>query len=426
MNFNLDQKNGDILVVDDRLENAALLFNILSENGYEVRQVINGKQAINAAYYDPPDLILLDIMMPDLNGYEVCQKLKESDKTAQIPIIFLSALDMEDDKVKAFEMGGVDYITKPFQVREVLARVEHQLTIQRQQQIIADQNQKLIQQNQDLQELNDRLLEANQELEQFSYIVSHDLQSPLQSTIGFARLLEKKYHHVLDIKANHYIDRIIEGSNRMNRLISDLLSYSRIQTRGTAFELIDLNEILEDVQVSLNWTIEQNQAEIICQSPLPKVMGDETQLQQLFQNLIGNGIKFNRPNVPIKIKIVLQELSNSVSPIFQHTDNCAGEALHQPPESQEFVQVLERPVENLPKQAWLIGIQDNGIGIPDREFDKIFQIFQRLHTNQEYPGTGIGLTICKKIVERHGGNLWLTSEMGVGTTFYFTLPFVEG
>lgn len=429
MTFNQSQKNGDILVVDDRLENAALLFNILSEHGYEVRQVINGKQALNAAYYDPPDIILLDIMMPDLDGYEVCQKLKESEKTAQIPIIFLSALDRENDKVKAFEIGGVDYITKPFQVREVLARVEHQLIIQQQRQIIAEQNQKLIQQNQNLQELNDRLLEANQELEQFSYIVSHDLQSPLQSTIGFARLLGKKYEEVLDVKANHYIDRIIEGSNRMNRLISDLLAYSRIQSRGKPFELIDLNDIIQDVQVSLDWAIDKHQAEIICERPLPKVMGDETQLQQLFQNLIGNGIKFNRPNVSPRINILVQELSNSVSAITQHidqqTENCFCGTLHQEPERKEFVQVMERPVEILPKKAWLIGIQDNGIGIPDREFDTIFQIFQRLHTNQEYPGTGIGLTICKKIVERHGGNIWLKSEVDVGTTFYFTLPFVQ-
>lgn len=424
MNCNTEQKLGDILVVDDRLENAALLFKILSENGYEVRQVINGKQAFNAAYYDPPDIILLDIMMPDMDGYEVCQKLKESEKTAQIPIIFLSALDRELDKVKAFEVGGVDYITKPFQVKEVLARVEHQLIIQRQRQIIAEQNLQLLQKNQALQELNSQLAESNHELEQFSYIVSHDLQSPLQSTLGFARLLGKKYENLLDEKANHYIDRIIEGSNRMNHLIKDLLEYSRIQTRARSFERIDLNSTLQDVMLSLEWALKKSEAEIICDHLLPNVMGDETQLQQLFQNLIGNALKFHPPNVTPTVNIIVKDLTNSATRSKQ-TDRDFVEEPNQPSEGQEFIQVIDRPGENSQSREWLIGIQDNGIGIPENEFEYIFQIFQRLHTTQEYPGTGIGLTICKKIVERHGGKIWLNSQLGVGTTFYFTLPMLR-
>lgn len=389
MDTEQDFTNGDILVVDDRLENAALLFSILTDNGYEVRQVINGKQALNAAYYDPPDIILLDIMMPDLDGYEVCRQLKQSEKTAQIPIIFLSALDGEIDKVKAFELGGVDYITKPFHVKEVLARVEHQLIIQRQRKIIAAQNQQLTEQNQILTELNRKLAESNHELEQFAYIVSHDLQSPLQTTMGFARLLGKKYAGVLDEKANHYIERIIEGSNRMNHLIKDLLEYSRVQTRAKSFESIDLNSVFEEVLLSLEWLIKKTEAEITCRQPLPTVMGDRTQLQQLWQNLLANAIKFQFPENQPKVNI--------------------------------YVDILN-PTEKTQGSEWLIAIEDNGIGIPAPEFEHIFQIFQRLHTEREYPGTGIGLAVCKKIVERHGGRIWLKSEVDVGTTFYFTLP----
>lgn len=425
MNIEYSQKNGDILVVDDRLENAALLFNILSENGYEVRQTINGKQAINAAYYDPPDIILLDIMMPLMNGYEVCKELKKSEKTAEIPIIFLSALDSEFDKVKAFELGGVDYITKPFQVKEVLARVEHQLIIQRQRQIIAEQNLKLTEQNQELQDLNRKLEESNQELEQFAYIVSHDLQSPLQTTMGFARLLETKYEKIIDEKATHYIERIIEGSNRMKHLINDLLEYSRIQTSAREFEAIDLNSILEDVMSSLEWEIKNTGAEISCDYPLPKVMGDETQLQQLLQNLIGNGLKFQQPNLMPTIKISVEQCcTHSPESMIKLAHTCGCDPANKQTNSQELAIARERGQEFQHSKEWLIGIHDNGIGIPQKEFEYIFQIFQRLHTNKEYQGTGIGLTICKKIVERHGGKIWLNSEVGVGTTFYFTLPML--
>lgn len=418
------QKNGDILVVDDRLENAALLFSILTENGYEVRQVINGKQALNAAYYDPPDIILLDIMMPEMDGYEVCRQLKESEKTAQIPIIFLSALDGEIDKVKAFELGGVDYITKPFHVKEVLARVEHQLIIQRQRKIIAAQNLQLTEQNKNLADLNSKLAESNQELEQFAYIVSHDLQSPLQTTMGFARLLGKKYESMLDEKASHYIDRIVEGSNRMNHLIKDLLEYSRIQTQAKSFEPIDLNSAFQEVLCSLEWSIKKTEAEIICQQPLPTVMGDRTQLQQLWQNLLINAIKFQHPGIQPKIKVSAEIFPNGLESKngFKPTANS-----HQPTVSSAakwLMQMTERKPDRTQGSEWLIAIEDNGIGIPDREFEHIFQIFQRLHTDREYPGTGIGLTICKKIVERHGGKIWLKSEVDVGTTFYFTLPML--
>ncbi|WP_413161040.1 response regulator [Capilliphycus salinus ALCB114379] len=370
------EQKGNILIVDDLPDNLRLLSETLTERGYEVQCAINGKLALMAVQNAPPDLILLDIKMPGLDGYEVCTELKSQASTAKIPVIFLSALDDVFDKVKAFNVGGVDYITKPFQVEEVLARVENQLTICRLQQQLHSQNFKLHKLNQDL-------AHSNQELEQFAYIVSHDLQQPLQTITGFAELvLSLKSEINLEEEADEYVLPILEEGIRMQELIKNLLEYSRVGTKRRELQPIDCNLILAETRKQLHHCIEETQA-IITHQTLPTVKADRIQLGQLFQNLIGNGIKYCRPGVIPQVTISVEE----------------------------------KPGE------WLFAIQDNGIGIKPDYFDKIFQIFQRLHTVQEYPGTGIGLAICKKIVERHGGRIWLESEFGVGTTFYFTIPF---
>lgn len=390
-----ESAKADILVVDDTPDNLRLLSTMLTEQGYQVRKSINGKLALTAAFSHPPDLILLDIMMPDLSGYDVCKKLKEDAKTRQIPVIFLSALDTPMDKVKAFEVGGMDYITKPFHLQEVLARVENQLTIQRQQKRISEQNVQLMQQNlqllqeinarkkaqQELLRLNEELKRSNAELEQFAYIASHDLQSPLQVIVGNADMLEWKYADILGEKGSRYINQIVSAGMRMKQLIEDLLAYSRVGKGKSEFEPTDCLEVLQEVLENLQEHISEHQA-IIDYCELPVLMGDRTQLLRLFQNLISNGIKFHRPNISPKIKISAEQNQSE----------------------------------------WVFGIHDNGIGIECQNFDRIFELFQRLHSYDEYPGTGIGMTICKKIVERHQGRIWVESQVGVGSSFYFTLP----
>ncbi len=385
-----DESNGYILIVDDQPNNLRLLSTTLSNAGYKVKNAISAQMALMGIQATLPELILLDIMMPDLNGYDLCQQLKASPETQNIPVIFLSALDDEDSKLKAFEFGGVDYITKPFQVQEVLARVKNQLTIVRQQ-------QKLAQQNIQLQQLNVELARSNKDLEEFAYIASHDLRSPLQTMKAFAYLLEQKYQGLLDNKADRYITRIVQATNRMEQLIQDLLNYSRVGTNAIQFKQTDCNKVVAEVLINLQAAINISGA-VITYDKLPIVRGNATQLEQLFQNLISNGIKFRRPDIPVEVKISVEERKKNVS--------LSSSSIKESEESSE----------------WVFGIHDNGIGIEPQYFDRIFQVFQRLHTIEEYPGTGIGLAIAKKIVDRHQGEIWLESSLDVGTTFYFTIP----
>jgi two-component system, sensor histidine kinase and response regulator len=364
----------DILIVDDTPINLRVLAKILSDRGYKVRKALNGQIALTACQTLLPDVILLDIMMPDMDGYEVCQRLKADPKTQNIPVIFISALEDEWDKVKAFRSGGVDYITKPFQIEEVLARVQHHLTIQRLQ-------HQLTTQNTELQKLNAELLQSNAELEQFALVAAQDLQSPLQVIIGNADLLSWKYENQLSPDGDRYLTNITEASGRMAQLIQDLLTYSKLGMPWPPFEAVDVNFIVEEAISNLSADISTSGA-VITHAHLPTVIGNEQQLRQLFQNLLSNAIKFRFPDVSPQIEI---------SATLNHADE------------------------------WEFKLSDDGIGIEPDQGDRIFNAFYRLHSYDEYPGTGIGLTQGKKIVERHGGKLWFTSTKGKGTSFYFTL-----
>ncbi|MCX6543696.1 MAG: PAS domain S-box protein [Acidobacteria bacterium] len=224
------------------------------------------------------------------------------------------------------------------------------------------------------------LRRSNQELEQFAYVASHDLQEPLRMVAAFTQLLAEKYKGQLDDKANKYIDYAVDGAVRMQRLINDLLTYSRISTKGNPPEATDSHAVLGEALRNLQAAIQESRA-MVTNNDLPVVRADATQLAQLFQNLIGNAIKFRRADPP-------------------------------------RVHVSARDVGH----EWEFSVNDNGIGIDAQYADRVFVIFQRLHTRPEYPGTGIGLAVCKRIVERHGGRIWFESEPGKGSTFYFTVP----
>jgi PAS domain S-box-containing protein len=234
-----------------------------------------------------------------------------------------------------------------------------------------------------LRRLTSELKRSNADLQQFAYTASHDLQEPLRVVASFVRLLEKRYKDKLDEKAHEFIDYTVDGVTRMQMLIKDLLAYSQVSTKGNMFKTTNCSVALEEAIWNLHTAIEVSSTEITYDL-LPTVMGDYSQLIRLFQNLIGNAIKF-RGSESLKIHISAEQKENE----------------------------------------WVFSVKDNGIGIDPKFFDRIFVIFQRLHTRDEYDGTGIGLSICKKIVERHGGKIWVESEHGKGSTFYFSLLRME-
>lgn len=232
----------------------------------------------------------------------------------------------------------------------------------------------------DRKQMEEELRRSNAELQQFAYVASHDLQEPLRMVTSYLQLLERRYKNHLDADAYDFIEFAVDGARRMKQLINDLLAYSRVGTRGKPFEPTDCEAVVRQVLADLQLTIADSGAQITL-DPLPTVMGDDAQLAQLFQNLLSNALKFRN---------------------------------EQPPQ----IHVGAKQGQD----GWTFWVQDNGIGLEPDYADRIFVIFQRLHSRTEYPGTGIGLAICKKIVERHGGRIWVESGLGPGTTFYFTIP----
>jgi PAS domain S-box-containing protein len=248
-----------------------------------------------------------------------------------------------------------------------------------------------------IRKANEDLERSNKELEQFAYVASHDLQEPLRMVASYTQLLEKRYKDKLDGDALDFINYAVDGATRMQRLINDLLAFSRVGMRGRPFERTDSSSALGQALANLQLTIEDEKA-VVVNSDLPTVMADDTQLVQLFQNLIANAVKFRGNDSP-QIQISASKGNDFIK---EHPDLApAGIRLD---------------------GKWVFSVHDNGIGIEEQYYERIFAIFQRLHTREAYQGTGIGLAICQRIVERHGGQIWVRSKVGEGSTFLFTLP----
>ena len=265
----------------------------------------------------------------------------------------------------------------------ILAAVRDMTEHKRLQGQLMSEHRELEQTKRELERTVAELKRSNAELEQFAYVASHDLQEPLRMVASYTQLLAKRYKGKLDSDADEFIGYAVDGATRMQRLIQDLLTYSRVTAQGNVFERVDCDRLLKEALSNVRLAIEESRASVTHGS-LPTVIADGAQLSQLFQNLIGNAIKFRGEEAP-----------------WVHVS-------------------AERRSDE-----WLFSVRDNGIGVDPQYADRIFVIFQRLHDREEYPGTGIGLAVCKKIVERHGGRIGVASQLGQGATFYFTLPVGE-
>lgn len=384
MKENQEISKGDILIVDDIPENLELLFKILTEQNHEVRRVLSGIQALKITEIDPPDLILLDIKMPEIDGYEVCRRLKSNEKTQHIPVIFLSALNDTFDKVKAFEVGGVDYITKPFNLPEVLARVNNQLEIIKTKNILEKKNKTLISINQQLESQKQELEIVNKELEAFNHRIRHDIRNELSIIQGFSQILLennedkiKKFNEPLQyiISASKLIDQIIKDLSRLTYINAEQLEFQYVDLTSIAYNIINILETGKPPR-NIHWKIRENLS----------VYGDPHLLYIALDNLLSNAYKYTSK-------------TDNVSIEFDTIEN----------------------IEDKDNQS-VFYVKDNGAGFDMEKADKIFAPFIRLHDNSDFEGTGIGLVTVQKIIHLHDGKIWCEGEVNKGATFYFQLP----
>ncbi|MDB5046121.1 MAG: response regulator, partial [Deinococcus sp.] len=521
-------QRGRVLLADDNADLREYIQRLLAPH-HEVQVVTDGAAALAAAQATRPDLVITDVMMPQLDGFGLLRALRDAEETRTLPVIMLSARAGEEARVQGLEAGADDYLVKPFSARELLAKVNANLTLSRvrgealaQEQaytaqlearvaertlalrdalehserqalelsailaslpdavyvgdltgikranqpaldllgftdlaqldryvpdldaelnlsdvntrerlpaedspfvkalrgeanqrdvvlrhmvsgeervvriaaaplwrgeqvvsavsVVSDMTERTRLQDV-LQRANAELRRSNAELERFAYIASHDLQEPIRTVGSFAGLLERKYGTLLDERGQHYVRTIEQGAERMKALVDDLLVFSRLNGEHPPLRPVKLNEPLREALARLEAVAHSAGARIHV-GTLPTVRGDAPRLAQLFQNLLGNAIKFRRPQVAPEIQVQAERQDD----------------------------------------WWTFAVLDTGIGINEQYQGRIFEMFSRLHGRNEYEGTGLGLAICQKIVESHGGQLWVTSTPGTGSTFHFTLP----
>jgi two-component system, sensor histidine kinase and response regulator len=384
-----------ILIVDDTPYNLVVLFDYLNECGFEVLLAEDGESLLEQIKYVLPDIILLDIMMPGIDGFETCRRLKANEATKDIPVIFMTSLTDTKDKIKGFSVGAIDYVTKPLEHEEVFARVTTHLKLRSLQNKLKEQNELLQQEIQErlkvereVNKLNESLkirtveLEAmNQELEAFSYSVSHDLNNPIAIIKGFTALLQNSEIIKKNALEQKYITRIALATKRMEQLIEDLMHLSKVTRADMRFEPVALSEIVTDIVSSLKLKMAQRNINFII-APDVVAYGDARLLRIVLENLLDNAYKYS--------------------------------------EKKSYAQI-EFGQDTTVVKSTAYFIRDNGVGFDPTLADKVFKPFVRLHTRKEFEGTGIGLATVQRIIQRHGGRIWAEAQLDAGATFYFTL-----
>jgi len=369
---------GTVLVVDDTPANVHLLTEVLQAQGLRVLVAISGDQGIELAQRFHPDVILLDVQMRGLGGFETCGVLKADPRTEAIPVIFMTVISDTAAKVAAFEAGAADYVTKPFHVDEALARINTQLRLVESQRQLARLNAEL---EARVRERTGQLEAANRDLQAFCYSMAHDLRGPLGALDGFSCLLEEMLQADTDARTRHYLGRIRSGVKQMDALTEALLSLAHLSLQEQRGEQLDLGEIAAGA-LQRRLAQEPGRHVQIELEPGLQVQADRPLMTLLLEHLIDNAWKFTvrQPKAVIEIGRVAK----------------AGGAA-------------------------VFYVRDNGTGFDMAYADKLFKPFQRLHGAADFPGLGIGLAIAERIVLRHGGRIWAEAAPGQGATFYFTL-----
>ncbi len=377
----IELTNSKILIVDDQEANVRILESLLEIKGFkQVKSTTDSRQVEDLVQSFSPDLLLLDLMMPHMSGFEVMERLRGKEIEGHfMPILVLTADSTKESKQKALLLGATDFLTKPFDFTEVLLRINNLLMISHLTGSLKGQNELL---EEKVKERTVELEQKNEELKQFVFIASHDLQEPLRMVTDLLGQLQVHYGDKIDERGMKYIDFAVKSSLKMKSLIVDLLEYSKADALvvGDAAK-VDLNNVLDDVRILLNSAIESTKAEIKI-GIMPEIKAPVSVLRQIFQNLIGNAIRYRKTDL---------------DPV-----------------------VIIRAEEN--EKYYVIEVEDNGIGIPLESQGKIFDLFHRIQMPSDQVGSGVGLAITKKIIERMNGSLEVKSEVGVGSVFTIHLP----
>jgi len=400
---------GEILIVEDNHASLRLLAEILTDEGYLVRPADGGAIALASINAKLPDLILLDIQMEDINGFEVLKAVKQSPKSREVPVIFLSASTNLDERVEGLRFGAVDFISKPYKKEELLARVAIQIQmrklyaeIQQQKDQLAQTVEQLKAEIEDrqraeaaLQRLNDDLEQriaqrtahleaANRELTAFTYSISHDLRVPLRAIAGFSHILSDEYRTILDGEGQRLLGVIHQNTVKLESLIDDILVLLRISQNQPLLSTVDMQRMVSAVYQQAA-TPEARARISFDLQPLMPGYADTQLIRMVWEHLISNAIKFSSPREHPRIEVSSQ----------------------------------------IEEEVVVYCVKDNGVGFNPQYYHKLFGLFERLHKVGQFEGKGVGLAIVKRIVERHGGRVWAESAPDQGAAFYFSIPFVK-
>jgi two-component system, sensor histidine kinase and response regulator len=363
-----DLTSPSILVVDDTPANLQMLADILKRRGYRARPVASGRLALQAAKADPPDLILLDVNMPEMDGYEVCAELKKDQALAAIPVIFISAYGETVDKMRAFSAGGLDYITKPFHVEEVEARIAIHLQLRRQQREL----ETMLAKQHELEGMRDSMV----------HMIVHDLRAPLTAVFNYLDLVREQEAGFISPESMQSLDLAMKASRWMVQMVNVLLDASKIESGQMLLRITecDVGDVVSDAIDAIRSLADERN--VLYQTVHVRAAVDRDAIARVIQNLVTNAVKLTPPGGDVRVSLQTK-----------------GEALH-------------------------VEVTDHGPGIAAEHHPKIFEKFGQLDTNvrQSIPSSGLGLYFCKLAVEAHGGHIGVDSEIGKGSTFWFELP----